>query len=104
MICAICGKDGADGLDGKGSPAHDWCRDAIDLARVEIISYFTSAQMLISSDAVDKILAYPKLALDSQWLYRTMRNTAINFSKQAGRGYVNADDVIIEIELSFSTI
>ncbi len=104
MICTICGKDSAERLDSNGNAAHDWCRDAVDLARIEIIRYFTSSQMLISSDAVDKILAYPKLALDSKWLYRTMRNTAINFNKQTARGYVNADDVAIEIELSFSTI
>ena len=104
MICSVCGKDGAIESHGNGQYAHDWCNDALNSVRNDIIHYFTALGMLVSNDAIEKILSYPKLAMSYGWLEQTLSNALANSTARTHVGYISAEDVIIEVELSFSSI
>lgn len=103
MICSFCGKEGATESDGSGGRIHDWCSDSLMISRSTIIEFFNTHGFLVTSDALDKLMNYSQV-LNQKKLLAKILNNAIKECARMGDYAIFPKHIIIEVELSFSSI
>ena len=108
MICPICGKEGATEPYNDGSRVHDWCRDAISFSRADILEFFNNRGLIVTRDALEKMVSYlhlyPHLVRSSKWLSQALNDVIKESMKKRGDGIILPEDILIKVELSFSTL
>ncbi len=103
MICAICGKEGGTEPSKDGRLTHDWCRDSLNINSSFALQFFESHGLLTTKDALDKLMCYPKLVNNLEWLKKTLDRAAKACIEEGGIGAVLPKHIFIETELSFSS-
>ena len=107
MICQICGKDGATESYQDGR-VHDWCRDAISFSRVDILEFFNNHGFIVTRDALEKMASYlhlyPRLIRSGKWLSQVLNDVIKESVKKRDDGIILPEDILIKVELPFSTL